>query len=61
MAGEGREFVQGKLNQYQETVRNAANAQEKANYASQAMEILGKTNPTQDDTDALVMLVGRLS
>lgn len=61
MAGNGMTFVQGKLNEYQETIRNAANAQEKANYASQALEIMGKVNLTQDDADALVVLVQKLT
>ena len=61
MAGNGMVFVQGKHSEYQKTIQAAASAQEKDNYAVQALEILGKSSPTQEDVDNLVMLVQRLS
>lgn len=54
-------FVQGKHSEYQKTIQAAASAQEKDNYAVQALEILGKSSPSQEDVDNLVMLVQRLS
>jgi len=59
--GQGIAFVQTKHAEYQSIVQAAATAQEKANYASQALEIMGKVNPTQDEVDQLVVLVNRLT
>jgi hypothetical protein len=61
MAGSGMNFVQTKHAEYQQLIQGAATAQERDNYAVQALEILGKSSPTQEDTDNLVMLVQRLT
>jgi hypothetical protein len=61
MAGEGRAFIQSKFEEYDQIVKSASTAQEKRNYASQALEITGKVNSTQEDTDQLVMIVQRLT
>ena len=58
--GQGKDFVQAKFNAAQQVVQAAATAQEKLNYASQALEIMGKATPTQDDTDQLVVLMQKL-
>lgn len=59
--GQGITFVRTKHTEYQGIVTAAATAQEKMNYASQALEIMGKVNPTQDEVDQLVVLVQRLT
>jgi len=58
--GQGIDFVRAKHDEAQRIVTAAATAQEKLNYASQALEIMGKATPTQDDTDQLVVLMQKL-
>lgn len=59
--GQGIDFVRAKHDEAQQIVTAAVNAQEKVNFASQALEIMGKTTPTQDDMDQLVVLVQKLT
>ncbi len=58
--GAGIDFVRTKHAAYQEIIQEAAAAQEKANYSAQALELMGKTAPTQDDMDQIVTLVQKL-